>query len=194
MPTISFSIGGEKHDISGKSGKEVVGLVVKEIKKKKLIVRKKKEDRPIEETNDNCSKCDIILTDDDMDSETGKCELCNEEDEDEEDMNMDTPNYKQKIEEACPVGHITVWGDHGFIYEVELKEYNGVMLPKYINGREVLCYPNAGRFVEEKIEKCEKCDIRLGIYDGNYEMKVEWFGKTMCGKCAYVKAERKEIK
>jgi hypothetical protein len=209
MPTISFSIGGEKHDISGKSGKEVVGMVVKEIKKKKLIVRKKKEDRPIEETNDNCSKCDIILTDDDMDSETGKCELCNEEeeeevdmktidwvsknakfidfsaeamarsnepdtepesdtedeDEDEEDMNMDTPNYKQKIEEACPVGHITVWGDHGFIYEVE-----------------------------EKIEKCEKCDIRLGTYDGTWEMKVDWFGKTMCGKCAYVKAERKEIK
>ena len=109
------------------------------------------------------------------------------EEEEEEDMNMDTPNYKQKIEEACPVGHITVWGDHGFIYEVELKEYNGVMLPKYINGREVLCYPNAGHFVEEKIEKCDKCDIRLGIYDGNYEMKVEWFGKTMCGKCAYVK-------
>jgi hypothetical protein len=75
--------------------------------------------------------------------------------------------------------------------EVELKEYNGVMLPKYINGREVLCYPNAGRFVEEKIEKCEKCDIRLGRYDGNYEMKVEWFGKTMCGKCAFVKAVNK---
>ena len=36
MPTISFSIGGEKHDISGKSGKEVVGMVVKEIKKKKI--------------------------------------------------------------------------------------------------------------------------------------------------------------
>jgi len=30
--------------------------------------------------------------------------------------------------------------------EVELKEYNGKMLPKYINGREVLDYPNAGRF------------------------------------------------
>ena len=45
-------------------------------------------------------------------------------------------------------------GDYHTIYiikkveeeeEVELKEYNGVMLPKYINGREVLCYPNAGR-------------------------------------------------
>ena len=94
------------------------------------------------------------------------------------------------------------WGDKDDLYaeeflndigeveeeeEVELKEYNGVMLPKYINGREVLCYPNAGRFVEEKIEKCEKCDIRLGIYDGKYEMKVECFGKTMCCKCAYVK-------
>ena len=32
-------------------------------------------------------------------------------------MNMDTLNYKQKIEEACPKGKITVWGDHGFIYE-----------------------------------------------------------------------------
>ena len=47
MPTISFSIGGEEHDISGKSGKEVVAMVVKEIKKKKFIVRKKEEDEEI---------------------------------------------------------------------------------------------------------------------------------------------------
>ena len=30
-------------------------------------------------------------------------------------------------------------------WENEMKEYNGVMLPKYINGREVLDYPNAGK-------------------------------------------------
>ena len=34
----------------------------------------------IEETNDNCSKCDIILTDDDMDRADGKCECCNMDD------------------------------------------------------------------------------------------------------------------
>ena len=28
----------------------------------------------------------------------------------------------------------------------ELKEYDGVMLQRYVNGREVLCYPNAGYF------------------------------------------------
>tara|TARA_R110000823_G_scaffold234636_3_gene360839 strand:+ start:594 stop:827 length:234 start_codon:yes stop_codon:yes gene_type:complete len=27
----------------------------------------------------------------------------------------------------------------------DLKEYNGVMLPKFVNGREVVAYPNAGR-------------------------------------------------
>ena len=43
--------------------------------------------------------------------------------------------------------------------------------------------------VEE--EKCEKCDIRLGKYEGTWEMKVEWCGKTMCGECALGKAERK---
>ena len=47
---------------------------------------------------------------------------------------------------------------------------------------------------EEKCEKCEKCDIRLGTYDGTWVMKVDWFGKTMCGECALGKAERKERK
>tara|TARA_R110000823_G_scaffold142217_2_gene272041 strand:+ start:529 stop:1290 length:762 start_codon:yes stop_codon:yes gene_type:complete len=40
--------------------------------------------KPIEETNDDCSKCGIILTDDDMGSETGKCEMCNDEEEHKE--------------------------------------------------------------------------------------------------------------
>ena len=35
--------------------------------------------KTIEATNDDCSKCGIILTDDDMDRETGKCECCDEE-------------------------------------------------------------------------------------------------------------------
>ena len=35
---------------------------------------------------------------------------------------------------------------------VELKEYNGVMLPKYIDGREVLSYPNAGAEPVEEIK------------------------------------------
>tara|TARA_R110002110_G_scaffold8247_2_gene41171 strand:+ start:118 stop:828 length:711 start_codon:yes stop_codon:yes gene_type:complete len=47
---------------------------------------------------------------------------------------------------------------------------------------------------EEEEEKCEKCDIRLGKYEGTWEMKVEWCGKTMCGECALGKAERKERK
>mgnify|MGYP003652155479 CR=1 FL=1 len=37
------------------------------------------KDCPIEENNDDCSVCSIILTDDDMNSETGKCEECLQE-------------------------------------------------------------------------------------------------------------------
>jgi hypothetical protein len=37
---------------------------------------------------------------------------------------------------------------------------------------------------EEEYEKCEKCDIRLGNYDGKYEMKVDWFNQVLCGKCS----------
>ena len=33
-------------------------------------------DKQIEDTNDDCSKCGIILTDEDMDRENGKCENC----------------------------------------------------------------------------------------------------------------------
>ena len=36
MPTISFSIGGEEHDISNKSSKEVLDMVKTEYKKKKV--------------------------------------------------------------------------------------------------------------------------------------------------------------
>jgi hypothetical protein len=44
MSTISYSIGGEAHDISGKSGKEVVKMVKAEYAKQKklsLILKKK---------------------------------------------------------------------------------------------------------------------------------------------------------
>ena len=37
------------------------------------------KDCPIEDNNDDCSRCGIILTDDDMYSETGKCEDCLEQ-------------------------------------------------------------------------------------------------------------------
>ena len=43
MPTISYSIGGEKHDISGKSGKEVVKMVKAEYTKQKNIIKKQAE-------------------------------------------------------------------------------------------------------------------------------------------------------
>ena len=35
MPTLTFSIGGEEHDITGKSSKEVVDMIKKEYNKKK---------------------------------------------------------------------------------------------------------------------------------------------------------------
>ena len=44
---------------------------------------------------------------------------------------------------------------------------------------------------EEEYEKCEKCDIRLGTYDGKYEMKVDWFNQVLCGKCSLVKCTYK---
>ena len=43
MPTISYSIGGEQHDISGKSGKEVVKMVEEEYAKQKKIKFNNKE-------------------------------------------------------------------------------------------------------------------------------------------------------
>ena len=40
--------------------------------------------------------------------------------------------------------------------EEELKSYNGVMLPKYVNGREVISYPNAGYNEEENKKRFAK--------------------------------------
>jgi len=36
--------------------------------------------------------------------------------------------------------------------EEEMKSYNGVMMPKYIDGREVVSYPNAGKACGKKIK------------------------------------------
>lgn len=41
--------------------------------------------KSIEKTNDKCSNCDIILSDDDMESETGKCECCLEDEKEDEE-------------------------------------------------------------------------------------------------------------
>tara|TARA_R110000851_G_scaffold96320_2_gene208964 strand:- start:1666 stop:2139 length:474 start_codon:yes stop_codon:yes gene_type:complete len=61
----------------------------------------------------------------------------------------------------------------------ELKEYDGVMLQRYVNGREVLCYPNAGYFGNKSIEKtndkCSNCDIILS--DDDMESET---GKCEC--------------
>ena len=53
MPTISYSIGGEKHDISGKSGEEVVKMVKAEYTKQKNIIKKQAE-KP------KCNYCDSV--------------------------------------------------------------------------------------------------------------------------------------
>ena len=50
--------------------------------------------KTIEATNDDCSKCGIILTDEDMDRENGKCENCwfiwdAEEEEEEKPCEVD---------------------------------------------------------------------------------------------------------
>jgi hypothetical protein len=50
------------------------------------------KDCPIEDNNDDCSRCGIILTNDDMYSETGKCEDCLEEVEE-----MTTQQLREKI-------------------------------------------------------------------------------------------------
>ena len=86
MPTISFAIGGKQHDISGKSGKEVVAMVVKEIKKKKFIVRKKEEpeycecDFPKFIINDGIQSCSRCGKDDHY-----KCGVVADHSEDEEE-------------------------------------------------------------------------------------------------------------
>ena len=54
MPTISYSIGGEEHDISGKSGEEVVKMVEAEYAKQKKIKFKVKK---VEEEPYLCVDC-----------------------------------------------------------------------------------------------------------------------------------------
>jgi hypothetical protein len=149
MPTISFSIGGEKHDISGKSGKEVVGMVVKEIKKKKIIVRKKTT----------------------FHEQMKKLRADNEYRNVFPNDNWSAQDYKD-IFWCIDKGYLVQNCGTSFIINEEWE------------GDDVY----AEEFLEEEEEKCDKCDIRLGIYDGNYEMKVDLFGKTMCGKCALGKA------
>ena len=61
MPKISFSIGGEEHDITGKNTDEIMNMVYdnygKKKKIKKLVVKKKQEET-------KCEDCDIINAED----------------------------------------------------------------------------------------------------------------------------------
>jgi len=72
----------------------------------------------IEETNDDCESCGIVLSDDDVCAGTGKCEQCEDEAEDDET----TIQYRKEIEEGCPKGYTTIWNSHGFSYEKCEKE------------------------------------------------------------------------
>ena len=47
----------------------------------------------------------------------------------------------------------------------ELKSYNGVMMPKYVNGREVISYPNAGLKKDEEEVECHDCGEISKCYD-----------------------------
>ena len=140
--------------------------------------------KPIEETNDDCSVCGIILTDDDMDSETGKCEMCNEE-----------------VEEAWCIGcgKKEIWDDaenSDMCKTCELKkrdvEYEKSCEEMRKNGYERDEFSEWKKEEEvEPVKKCEECDKILGWHNGEHEMTVEWFGKTTCGNCALVKAKYK---
>jgi ribosomal protein S27AE len=61
------------------------GVVLKEDEQTRNARGEKWEEKdcPIEDNNDDCSRCGIILTNDDMYSETGKCEMCNLEEVEE---------------------------------------------------------------------------------------------------------------
>ena len=77
--------------------KLILDLMEKEEEKKWFVCDG--DGKPIEETNDDCSKCGIILTDDDMGSETGKCEMCNDEEEHKEYNAGFIPKQKPTQEE-----------------------------------------------------------------------------------------------
>ena len=78
----SYSMIGDKYGCGCSKEKPCDGCGICEddevepVKKCEVWVEK---DCPIEENNDDCSVCGIILTDDDMNSETGKCEECLQE-------------------------------------------------------------------------------------------------------------------
>ena len=84
-----------------------------------------------------CSDCDAWVRPHDSccgsDEEDVCCVGCNER---VCSFNEEPPHKDSRDEAVC--------NECAKFIEVELKDYNGVMLPKYINGREVLCYPNAG--------------------------------------------------
>ena len=72
MPKISFSIGGEEHDITGKNTDEIMNMVYdnygKKKKIKKLVVKKKQEET-------KCEDCDIINAED-FSYYENRCEDC----------------------------------------------------------------------------------------------------------------------
>ena len=98
------------------------------------------------------------------------------------------------------------------VEEEEMKSYNGVMMPKYIDGREVVSYPNARKKIKiikkeedeedvcceygksiEEVYQCMECDKYLCV-DCDYSQSemATTCEATMCEPCG--KAYEKQLK
>ena len=186
MPTISYSIGGEKHDISGKSGKEVVAMVVKEIKKKKFIVRNKQEEEKI------CSLCEGIIGGDDDDI---NCNCGNEvEEEEEEGHHIVYGEFLEYDDDGVCSGTYNDGFAEIKTYEEALLEYNRMIKNNgdkeydmiyldYVEGEGAEADQDNVEFWEKPLEEsCIKCGTTDKLRD--YHLSAV-FGSTGIVKTCY---------
>ena len=188
MPTISYSIGGEKHDISGKSGKEVVKMVKAEYAKQKKIkfkVKKVEEEEPY-----LCVDCGKDFKWKSGTSSTGAgvnsyhCGSCGVKE-------WDSFNKKQAEEEEdveCNSCEETICDSNGYN---ECEECSKIICDSCRHSCYSICYDCKPKGMLEEEVECECCEEEEEV-DHNYCEKCGrpsevWGGnphKGMCKKCS----------
>ena len=120
----------------------------------KKVVEEKwvEKDCPIEDNNDDCSVCGIIMTDDDMYSATGKCESCLGEEVEE----CEKCKIQLRIGSANNPSHHSIFNgccDDCREGEDEDEEIDGIPMSKYIRSF--------------KEEFCVYCDEKENLHNVN---------------------------
>jgi hypothetical protein len=156
------------------------------------------KDCPIEDNNDDCSRCGIILTNDDMYSETGKCEMCNLE-EVEEEFNGCCADCDDEEKKECRDCKIEV-KKHcelccGYECEDEEEEYGAKILCNdcdyYIssedfdagNGRTMIDALDNGEY------RCEVCNEKIVCVDCLRDFTNECDGRSSFDEIGKIQCE-----